>query len=104
MHHYVKSPCLPSQVHQEQLAVVSQHGPTLTSAAYQEMPYTLAVIKETLRMAQIVAYVPRVATRELPVPGGPTLTSGCPFIIALAAMSASDPAVKGEVDSFQPER
>lgn len=29
--------------------------------------------QETLRLAQIVGYVPRMATRELPVPGGPVM-------------------------------
>lgn len=101
--HLLARPSLP-QVHQEQLAVVAKHGPTLTPEAYRDMPYTLAVAKETLRLAQIIAYLPRVATRELPVPGGPTLPAGCPFLVALAAISASDPAVKGQEDSFQPER
>lgn len=86
--------------------MVAQHGPTLTSAAYADMPYTTAVIREVLRLAQIVAYVPRIATRELPVPGGPTLSSGCPFIVALASISAADPAVQaaGDVEQFRPER
>lgn len=72
------------QVHQGQLAVVSKHGPTLIPDAYRDMPYTLAVIKETLRLAQIIPYMPRMATQELPVPGGPTLPAGCPFLVAMA--------------------
>lgn len=82
------------QVQAEQAAVVARHGATLTPAAYADMPYTQAVVKETLRSAQIIAYVPRVATRELQVPGGPTLPAGCPFIMALSAISASDPALQ----------
>lgn len=94
------------QVQAEQAAVLSKHGPTLTPAAYADMPYTKAVVKETLRAAQIIAYVPRVATRELKVPGGPTLPAGCPFIMALSAISASDPALQktGDAEQFKPER
>lgn len=86
------------------MAVIDKHGATLTSAAYQAMPYSLAVIKETLRTAQIIPQMPRMATRELHIPGGPTIPAGCPFLLAMAAISASDPAVKGREDSFQPER
>jgi cytochrome P450 len=57
------------------------------------MSYTTAVVKETLRTAQVIGYVPRVATQPLKVPGGgPDIQSGCPFIVALGAISASDPA------------
>ena len=85
---------------------MAEHGPTLTPEAYAAMPYTMAAIREALRLAQIVGFVPRLATRELPVPGGPTLPAGCPFIVALAAISAADPAVQaaGDVEQFRPER
>jgi len=83
---------------------VSKYGPTITPEAYRNMPYTLAVVKETLRLAQIIAYMPRMATQELSVPGGPTLPAGCPFLIAMAAISGSDPALHGQGDAFKPER
>jgi cytochrome P450 len=93
-------------VHAEQDAVASKYGPTLTPAAYAAMPYTIAVIKETLRLAQIISVVPRLATKDLPVPGGPTLRAGCPFLINLEAISKSDPAVQQTADweQFKPQR
>lgn len=86
--------------------MAAKHGPTLTPAAYADMPYTMAVVKETLRLAQIIFYVPRIATRQLNVPGGPTLPAGCPSFVALAAVSASDPALQksGDGEQFKPER
>jgi cytochrome P450 len=105
---------------EEQAAVQAQHSEQLTPAAVAAMPYTTAVVKETLRTAQVVGYVPRVATQPLKVPGGgPNIQSGCPFIVALGAMSATDPAVAaaagsasgpspdsqaGTVQDFRPER
>ena len=85
---------------------MSHHGPTLTPEAYRDMPYSMAVIKEVLRLAQIIAYVPRMATREVAVPGGPTLPSACPFLVALAAISAADPALadKQYAAQFRPDR
>jgi cytochrome P450 len=90
----------------EQDAVASKYGTTLTPGAYAAMSYTLAAVKETLRLAQIIPNVPRVATRDLLVPGGPTLRAGCPFLINLEAISKSDPAVQpaGDEQQFKPER
>lgn len=101
-----QNPEVLEKVHAEQLDVVARCGPSLTSEAYKSMPYTMAVIKETLRLAQIVGYVPRMATRELSVPGGPVLPSGCPFLVALAAISDADPAIQqaGDGEVFRPER
>lgn len=85
----------------------AQYGPQLTPAAISAMPYTAAVSKEALRMAQIVPYVPRVATTALQAPGGgPVIPPGCPFLVALAAMSAADPAVAadGEAQHLKPDR
>lgn len=94
------------QVQEEQADVVATFGPTLTPEAYKAMPYTMAVTKETLRVAQIIAYVPRKTTRELSVPNGPTMAAGCPFFIALAAISKADPAIQaaGDGDTFRPDR
>jgi hypothetical protein len=42
----------------------------------------------------------------LQVPGGPELPAGCPFLVALAASSKSDPALAatGDGHMFKPER
>jgi cytochrome P450 len=37
---------------------------SLTPDAYKAMPYAMAVITEALRLAHIVSYVPRMATRD----------------------------------------
>jgi cytochrome P450 len=94
------------QLHDEQVAVIAEYGDTLTPDAYKAMPYAMAVTKETLRLAQIVAYVPRMATKDLPVPGGPTLSAGCPFLVALSVISRADPALQQAADQeeFRPER
>lgn len=94
------------QVQAEQTAVVAKHGSTLTPEAYADMPYSMAVVKETLRLAQIIPNVPRIATKELQVPGGPTLPAGCPFVVAFEAIGRSDPALQKLQDGgqFNPER
>lgn len=87
--------------------MVERHGLQMTPAAYADMPFTTAVVREALRCSQVVAYVPRVATRELPLPnGGPTLPAGCPFLLVLSAMSDSDPALQasGDAGVFRPGR
>lgn len=58
---------LHPQIQEEQSAVVLQYGPTFTPEAYAAMTYTMATVKEALRAAQIIGFVPRVATRELQV-------------------------------------
>lgn len=71
-----------------------------------QLPYTSAVVRETLRLAQIVAYVPRVATRALPpvAPGKPGVPAGCPFLAVYSAIADADPTVKGSESTFAPER
>lgn len=82
-----------------------QHSQELTSAAIAAMPYTTAVAREVLRLAQIVAYAPRVATRAVPGhAGSPGVPSGCPFILALSSISSADPAVAGDAEQLRPER
>lgn len=94
------------QVAAEQDVVLARHGPVMTAEAYQQMPYATAVAKETLRLAHIISYVPRKTTRELSIPRGPTVPAGCPFVVALSAMSDTDPALQGagDVHQFKPER
>jgi cytochrome P450 len=53
---------------------------------------------------QIVANVPRVATKPINTPGAPAVPSGCPFSASWCGMSVLDPAVKGSQKDFKPER
>lgn len=41
------------QLRKEHQSVVEAHGPKLTASAVAAMPYTQAVIKESLRLAQV---------------------------------------------------
>lgn len=97
------NPAVLKQVVAEQKAVLAQH-PSLTLEALEAMKVTQAAISETLRMGQIVANVPRLATLPIQTPAGLKVASGCPFSTCWGAMSVRDPAVKGSVDRFSPER
>eukprot|EP00879_Flechtneria_rotunda_P028024 GHRR01030098.1.p1 GENE.GHRR01030098.1~~GHRR01030098.1.p1 ORF type:complete len:391 (+),score=127.16 GHRR01030098.1:664-1836(+) len=92
-----------NKLREEHAAVQAKYGqrhiPSLAA-----VPYTAAVLKETLRMSQIIGAIPRVATQPLQTPGAPTVPSGCPFAVVLFAMSDSDPAVAADKQSFRPER
>lgn len=94
------------QLREEHAAVLQQHGLDLTPAAISAMPYTSAVAKETVRLARIVPGVVRKATKDIQTnnTSAPTITSGCPFIIATGAISVQDPAVAGDSEEFKPER
>lgn len=101
------------QLREEHAAVFAKHGPELTPAAIAAMPYTAAVVKETFRTATIIPWVPRVAEKPLQMPqGGPEVPAGCPFLVAIGAIAATDPALSSggssqgtdSPDSFQPER
>lgn len=52
-------------------------------------------------LLQIVANVPRVATKPIETPGAPKVPSGCPFSACWGGMSLLDPAVKGEETVFR---
>jgi cytochrome P450 len=43
-------PAAMQQLRSEQQALVARHGPYLSTAVLQEMPYAEAVIRETLRL------------------------------------------------------
>ncbi|KAF8064654.1 DED1 [Scenedesmus sp. PABB004] len=100
-----RHPHVVDRLRAEHAAAVAAHGEALTPEALAALPYSAAVARETLRTAQVVSLVPRTATRELPAHGGgPAVPAGCPFIVALAAMSAADPALRGDPGAFEPER
>ncbi|KAF6239167.1 cytochrome P450, partial [Scenedesmus sp. NREL 46B-D3] len=88
----------------EHKAVRAEHGPTLGLAALKDMTYTEAAISETLRIGQIVANVPRIATRAINTPRAPAVPAGCPFSASFCGQSVLDPAAEGSQAAFNPER
>ena len=86
------SPLSSSQVRQEQQQVVSTYGSTITPTTINAAPYTSAVVKECLRITDLIAGVPRLATKELPLPGGYVVPAGCPVLVAFSAMNAAHAA------------
>eukprot|EP00878_Enallax_costatus_P016211 GHUV01017004.1.p1 GENE.GHUV01017004.1~~GHUV01017004.1.p1 ORF type:complete len:388 (+),score=77.49 GHUV01017004.1:1042-2205(+) len=100
-----KHPEIVTKLRKEHQEVRAMHGNGLTSASLAAMPYTQAVIKETLRTAQVVPYVPRSAKKPLRSQSGEQVVpSGCPFIVAFSQMSIKDPAVSPDPEQFKPER
>eukprot|EP00879_Flechtneria_rotunda_P003605 GHRR01003841.1.p1 GENE.GHRR01003841.1~~GHRR01003841.1.p1 ORF type:complete len:402 (+),score=99.42 GHRR01003841.1:454-1659(+) len=100
-----KHPAVLEKLREEQAAVQAKHGSDLSPAAIAAMKYTAAVVKETLRLAHVIAYIPRHTTKDIQAPtNGPRVPSGCPFVMALAAISSADPAVATDAEEFRPER
>lgn len=71
---------LSVQLRDEHKILASQYGgPNLSLASLKDMTYTEAIISETMRLSQIVANVPRIATKPIDTPNAPTVPAGCPF-------------------------
>ena len=98
------NPRVLARLADEQAAVVAAHGEALTPAAVAAAPYASAVIRETLRMRMIVSGVMRKAEKDLELPGGQTIPSGCPVMVAFSAMAEREPAWQGDAEEFKPER
>lgn len=104
MYHLAQQQAVLDKLRAEHKAVAAKHGSTLSLASLKAMPYTEAAISETLRLAQIVANVPRYTTKAIETPRAPKVPSGCPYSACWGGMSVLDPAVEGEERSFRPER
>ncbi|KAF6256096.1 cytochrome P450 [Scenedesmus sp. NREL 46B-D3] len=98
------NPAALKKLRAEHKAVRAEHGPTLGLAALKDMTYTEAAISETLRIGQIVANVPRIATRAINTPRAPAVPAGCPFSASFCGQSVLDPAAEGSQAAFNPER
>lgn len=71
------------QLRDEHNRLASKYGgPALSLRYLKDMTYTDAVLAETLRVAQIVASVPRLATKAIDTPNAPKVPAGCPFSAA----------------------
>lgn len=53
---------------------------------------------------QMVANVPRIATKAINTCGAPHVPAGCPFSASWCGESVLDPAVRGSQTTFNPER
>lgn len=64
-----QSVSLSKQAEQGRIAEKTSHTSSLTLDDLNEMPYASKVVKESLRMASIVAWLPRVALQDCEVQG-----------------------------------
>jgi len=68
------------------------------------MPFNAAVIREALRLRPIVPAAMRRAGRDIQLPGGAVIPSGCPVAIAFSSMAEREPAWQADWSEFRPER
>eukprot|EP00878_Enallax_costatus_P042042 GHUV01049000.1.p1 GENE.GHUV01049000.1~~GHUV01049000.1.p1 ORF type:complete len:182 (+),score=56.49 GHUV01049000.1:191-736(+) len=98
------------QLREEHAAVQQRFGHQMSPAAVAAMQYTTATTKELIRLARIIIGVFRKTTKPIEVFGGhrtaPPIPSGCPFFVAMGAISVEDPALRDDPDAeaFKPER
>lgn len=104
LYELAKHPDALQKLRAEQQAVAAKHCPTLGLKALGAMTYTEAAISEALRLGQMVANVPRVATKAIETPRAPPVPAGCPFSASWAGQSVLDPAVQGSTTAFNPDR
>ncbi|KAG1342815.1 abscisic acid 8'-hydroxylase 2-like [Cocos nucifera] len=84
-----------------ELALKLSHSP-LGLEALNEMPYACKIVKESLRMATIVSWFPRVALKDCQI-GGFQIKKG--WIVNVDARSIHyDPAVNDDPVKFNPSR
>eukprot|EP00878_Enallax_costatus_P041537 GHUV01048343.1.p1 GENE.GHUV01048343.1~~GHUV01048343.1.p1 ORF type:complete len:522 (+),score=119.33 GHUV01048343.1:83-1648(+) len=85
-----KHPQVLDKLRQEQQQLMGKHGPELTAAVVRAMPYTDAVIKETLRLHTVVHGLNRVAARDFEL-GGYLVPQGMELYLPLAHIAHEDP-------------
>eukprot|EP00775_Hariotina_reticulata_P007332 gene7332-7544_t len=99
------APTSPYSLGMEARGEQRQFKDAKTPLTLPAMPYTVACIRETLRLSQIVANVPRSTTQPAVAAGGIQVAAKCPFSFAWGGMSVLDPAVKDKAPTeFKPER
>ncbi|XAR61733.1 (+)-abscisic acid 8'-hydroxylase [Bertholletia excelsa] len=88
----------------EQLALAKKvsHKPFLTIEDLNDMPYASKVVKESLRMASIVSWFPRLALQDCEIHGY-NIKKGWSVNIDARAMHF-DPSLYSEPDKFIPSR
>lgn len=75
----------------------------ISMSLLDNMPYTRAVVKETLRYRPPVIMVPYIAKKDFPVTSNYTLSKGS-MIVPSIWPALHDPAVFPNPDSFDPDR
>ncbi|WIA10314.1 hypothetical protein OEZ85_010506 [Tetradesmus obliquus] len=97
-------PAAMQQLRQEQQALLARHGSQLSTGVLREMPYAEAVIRETLRLRNVVPGLHRVAARDIEL-GGYAVPAGTMLYSPLHLLNKSDPRWAGDdVEAFRPER
>ena len=97
-------PEILDRVRAENLAVRNgDKNARFTMEILESMPYTRAVVKETLRYRPPVIMVPYVVKKDFPVTDGYTVPKGS-MVIPSVWPALHDPEVYPEPESFDPER
>ncbi|PSC75274.1 cytochrome P450 [Micractinium conductrix] len=104
-HHLHRHPEAVQRLRDEQAAVVAKHGPYITEAALEDMPYADGVVREALRITPIIAGFSRVAVQDFELCGY-WIRKGTRLQCSLAQPLLTDPRWAGEAEPlrFSPER
>eukprot|EP00878_Enallax_costatus_P002591 GHUV01002773.1.p1 GENE.GHUV01002773.1~~GHUV01002773.1.p1 ORF type:complete len:523 (+),score=179.47 GHUV01002773.1:316-1884(+) len=92
------------KLQQEQRRLVAKHGTAITGSLLKEMVYADAVIRETLRLNNVVAGLMRKAAKDIEI-GGYQIPEGTTLYLPLTHVALNDPRwVDDEPQTFKPER
>ncbi|KAI8464385.1 MAG: cytochrome P450 [Monoraphidium minutum] len=92
------------KLREEQAAIIARRGAAIDGAALREMPYADAVIRETLRVHNVVAGLSRRAERDFEM-GGFRIPAGANLVLPLTYISLADGRwVDDAPEAFRPER
>eukprot|EP00878_Enallax_costatus_P032359 GHUV01035559.1.p1 GENE.GHUV01035559.1~~GHUV01035559.1.p1 ORF type:complete len:428 (+),score=123.78 GHUV01035559.1:560-1843(+) len=97
-------PEVKQMLQQEQAALQTKYGQQINGSALREMTYADAVIRETLRLRNVVPQIQRVAAADLEL-GGYHVPEGTALLLPLNHLNKHDPRwIADQPDAFRPER
>uniref|UniRef100_A0A383WDQ0 Cytochrome P450 n=1 Tax=Tetradesmus obliquus TaxID=3088 RepID=A0A383WDQ0_TETOB len=98
------NPRVVERLRQEQQAVVAKHGSRITGAILKEMTYADAVIRETLRLHNVVSGLMRQAAKDFEL-GGYSVPKGTVLYLPVTHVGLQDPRfLEQHPEAYAPER
>ncbi|VAI27052.1 ent-kaurenoic acid oxidase 1-like [Triticum dicoccoides] len=103
-YHLAKSPAALAKLREENVALSESKGGSLmiTHDDLPRMKYTVKVVEETIRMANVAPMVHRVANRDVEY-GGYTIPAGWPVLVWVRSLH-TDPVYYQDPLTFNPDR
>ncbi|KAF6258855.1 cytochrome P450 [Scenedesmus sp. NREL 46B-D3] len=97
-------PHVVERLREEQRRVVARHGQRISGPILKEMTYADAVIRETLRLNNVVAGLMRQAAKDFEM-GGYRVPEGTVLYLPLTHLALNDPRwLQQQPEAFVPER